>query len=186
MSSFHHYFCSGLSWLHPLLYPWDQEGEGESRECRRWDCWVKEGLYKNTLLYIMIYMYHLTVNPYLISTNKARGVLLFLLEYIHTTIAGHGERHKGMGEYKCVASTLLSCSSCKDEVIHWCSYGEKYSSSASCLLFTPSTDWFVYVELVMGERNLMESLSADYELLPMKNISENKFLLQKSHNKLLF
>lgn len=43
------------------------------------------------------------------------GVLLFLLEYIHTTIAGLGERHKGMGEYKCVASILLSCSSCKDD-----------------------------------------------------------------------
>lgn len=32
--SFHHYFCSGLRWLHHLLYPWgDQEGEGESGEC---------------------------------------------------------------------------------------------------------------------------------------------------------
>lgn len=46
------------------------------------------------------------------------GVLLFLLEDIHKAIAGLGEGHKGMVEYKCVASTLLSCSSCKDELIH--------------------------------------------------------------------
>lgn len=46
------------------------------------------------------------------------GVLLFLLEDIHKTIAGLGEGHQGMVEYKCVASTLLSCSSCKDELIH--------------------------------------------------------------------
>lgn len=45
------------------------------------------------------------------------GVLLFLLEDIHTAIAGLGEGHKGIVEYKCVASTLLSCSSCTDEVI---------------------------------------------------------------------
>lgn len=100
------------------------------------------------------------------------AILLFPVEDIHKTVAELGEGHKGMVKYKRVASTLLSWSPCKDELIYLCSYGEKYSSSACYLLFTPSTDLFVYVELVIGETNFTQFLIIDHKLL----LSANKFV----------